>query len=216
VTDKAFARNLTGLAPLDHVLGGGLVVGSVVFLAAPVSTGKTSLTLQMLAGLGSRCLFVTNEETREQVLATAERLGASSKKLCVLAARDLDTIFTQAREMRAQLIAVDSIHRMERKAVNGRPGSPTQLKECTAQLVQHAKTTDTTIWLIGHMTSKGEIAGPKTMQHDVDVVLTIETGKKLEGKERTLRCADKNRFGPAGAVGRFELTDKGFVPLIDG
>jgi DNA repair protein RadA/Sms len=97
--------------------------------------------------------------------------------------------------------------------VNGRAGSTTQLKECTARLVQYAKTTGTALWLIGHVTSDGEIAGPKTIEHDVDVVLEMDRGPKFEGNERILNCSSKNRFGPTNVVGRFELTAKGFVSV---
>lgn len=213
IEETTFVRDSTGLAPLDHVLGGGLVAASVVLLASPPGVGKTSLTLQMLHGLGKRCLYVTGEETKEQVAATARRVGALSNRLYVFAERNLDEIFMHARSMRAQTIAIDSIQKMICEDVNGRAGSTTQLKECTARLVQYAKETGTALWLIGHVTGEGDIAGPKTVEHDVDVVLELDRGPKFEGNERILHCASKNRFGPTNVLGHFQLTAQGFVPV---
>jgi DNA repair protein RadA/Sms len=167
----------------------------------------------MLAGLRHRCLYVTGEETKQQIAATARRIGAVSNRLYVLAERDLSLIFAHARAMRAQTIAIDSIQKMICEDVGGRAGSPAQLKECTARLVDYAKTTDTAVWLIGHVTGDGDIAGPKTIEHDVDVVLELSQGAAFEGRERVLRCPSKNRFGPTNVVGRFQLTEKGFVPV---
>lgn len=99
--------------------------------------------------------------------------------------------------------------------VGSRPGSPAQLKECTARLVQYAKTSGTSLWLIGHVTNEDNIAGPRTISHDVDVVLELERGEGMGDNERILRCLDKNRFGPTNVVGRFELTAKGFIS-VDG
>lgn len=212
-TETSFVRDSTGLTPLDHVLGGGLVAASVILLASPPGIGKTSLTLQMLAGLGHRCLYVTGEETREQIAGTAQRIGALTPRLYVLCENDLATIFAHARAMRAQTIAIDSIQKMVCDDVNGRAGSTGQLKECTARLVHYAKNNETALWLIGHVTSDGDVAGPKTIEHDVDVVLELSPGPKFEGNERILRCPGKNRFGPTNVVGHFELTAKGFVAV---
>ena len=213
IAETSFVRDSTGLPPLDHVLGGGLVAASVVLLASPPGIGKSSLTLQMLAGLGHRCLYVTGEETREQIAGTARRIGALTPRLFVLCERDLARIFAHAQAMRAQTIAIDSIQKMICHDVNGRAGSPGQLKECTARLVTYAKNHDTVLWLIGHVTGDGDVAGPKTIEHDVDIVLELSQGAKFEGNERILRCPSKNRFGPTNAAGHFELTAKGFVSV---
>jgi DNA repair protein RadA/Sms len=213
IAEETFVRDSTGLAPLDHVLGGGLVAASVVLLASCPGVGKSSITLQMLVGLRHRCLYVTGEETKQQIAATARRIGAVSNRLYVLAERSLSQIFAHARSMRAQTIAIDSIQKMVCEDVGGRAGSPGQIKECTARLVDYAKTTDTAVWLIGHVTGDGDIAGPKTIEHDVDVVLELDQGPKFEGNERILRCPSKNRFGPTNVVGHFQLTARGFVPV---
>ena len=176
-------------------------------------THNTTLTLQMLDGLQKRGLYVTGEETEGQVAGTARRIGASSNRIYLYAECDLENIFKHARAIRAQAIAIDSIQKMICHDVNGRAGSTTQLKECTARLVKYAKQTGTALWLIGHVTGDGEIAGPMTIEHDVDVVLELDRGPKFEGNERILKCASKNRFGPTSVVGRFELSPKGFVNL---
>lgn len=213
ISETAAKCDSTGIPALDHVLGGGLFVGSVVLLASPRGIGKSSLTLQMLDGLGHRCLYVTGEETRAQIAKTARRIGAASTKIYPLVERDLDKIFAKARRIRAQTIAIDSIQKMMCKDVNGRPGSPGQLKECTARLVDYAKNNDVALWIIGHVNSDDKVAGPTTIEHDVDVILELSQGPKYEGNERILRCADKNRYGPANHVGYFEMTADGLVPI---
>jgi len=205
-------RVSTGLAALDHVLGGGLVTASVVLLAGPAGIGKSSLSLQMLAGLGPRCLYASGEETREYLEGMARRLGALTPRLSVHSERNLAMIFTHAREIRTQMIVVDSIQTVICEDVNARRGSPAQIKECVSRLGHYAKTNDTTIWIIGHVTNDGDIAGPKAIVHDVDAVLKLSSGAKFEGLERIL-CCRKNRFGPTSAVGYFELTAKGFVSI---
>lgn len=215
VAETSFVRDSTGLPALDHVLGGGLVVASVVLLASPPGIGKSSLSLQMLNGLGHRCLYVTAEETREQIAGTARRIGAASSKIYVLVERDLARIFAHARSIRAQTVVIDSIQKMICEDLDSRAGTPAQLKECTSRFVQYAKATATAHWLIGHVTSDGAIAGPRTIEHDVDVVIELEQGTKFEGNERILRVAGKNRFGAANVTGHLELTAKGFV-CVDG
>jgi DNA repair protein RadA/Sms len=211
--ETTFVRVSTGLPGLDHVLGGGLVEASVVLLASPPGIGKTTLTLQMLHGLQQRGLYVTGEETEGQVAATARRIGAVSNRVYLYAERDLDNIFMHARAMRAQVIAVDSIQKMLCPGVSSRAGSTSQLKECTALLVQYAKSTGTVLWLIGHVTGDGDVAGPMTIEHDVDVVIELERGPKFEGNERILKCPGKNRFGATSVEAHFELTPKGFTTL---
>jgi DNA repair protein RadA/Sms len=207
-----FMRARTGMAPLDHVLGGGLVAASVALLAGPPGIGRSTVSLQMLAGLEHRCLYASGEETREHLEGMARRIGALTPRLSVLSERNLATIFLHAREIRAQTVVVDTIQTMLCEDVNGRHGSPTQVKACVSRLVTYAKTNDTTIWIIGHVTGNGDVANPKTVEHDVDVVLKLSRGAKFEGNERILRCPNKNRFGPTNTIGHFELTAKGFVP----
>jgi DNA repair protein RadA/Sms len=210
-----FTRTATGLPALDYVLGGGLVAGAIVLLAAPLDIGASSLALQMLAGLQHRCLYVTGKETREQVVATARRVEALTNRIYVLNERDPSRIFDQAHSMHLQTIVIDTIQDMDCDDVKGRPGFPAQVRKCTEQFVHFAKTTGTALWLIGHVTSDGTIAGPRTLEHDVDVVLKLEQGTRFEGNERILRCLGKNRFGANNVVGYFELTAKGLVSAED-
>lgn len=213
IEEASFIRDSTGLSPLDQVLGGGLVKASVVLLAAPPGSGKTSLTLRMLVNLGHRCLYATGEETREQVAATARRIEAVSSQLYVVAATNLSQILAHAYALRAQTVAIDSIQKMECDDVAGRAGTPTQVKACTQSLVKYAKQHATAIWIIGQVTGDGDIAGPKALEHEVDAVLELTQGAELQGHERILRCPSKNRFGATNVVGRFEQTSKGLVPI---
>ena len=169
------------------------------------------MTLQMLDGLGCRCLYVTGEETREHVSARASRIGAMSDRIYVLTERRLEEILEQARSMRAQALAIDTIQVLSCEHVRGRPGLPAQLRACTARLIDYAKTTGTTLWLVGHLTQRGDIAGPRTIVHGVDTVLRLDQ----EDDERILHChcPSKNRFGPTNIAGHLKLTAKGFVEV---
>ena len=214
-SEQLFARSSTGLPSLDDVLGGGLVSGSVVLFAGPVGSGRTSLTLQMLKGLGHRCLYATSEDTREQAAANAQRIKAGSDQISQLAERDVAKILAYAQKVRAQTIANDTIQRIFCADIEGKAGSAKQLVECVNRLVDYAKANDTAIWLVGHVTSDGTIAGPTAIEHSVDVVLTIERGACFEGRERIVSCTGKNRFGPSNLARCFELTAEGFVPVDD-
>ncbi len=212
-------RVSTRLRTLDRVLGGGLVEGSTLLLAGRPGTGKTTLTLQMLDGLGVRCLYTTGEETREHVEAKARRVGAMSDWIRVLAEQRLEKILQQAQSMRAQALAIDTIQMLHCEHVKGRPGLPAQLRGCTARLIDYARTTGTTLWLVGHLTERGDIAGPRTIVHDVDVVLRLDQ----EDDQRIWLRPDKNRFGStsvtladhrwAHLVGQLQLTSGGFVEV---
>lgn len=206
-------RYSTGLAPLDHALGGGLVEASVVLLAAAPGTGKTSLTLQALAGLGHSCLYASGEDTREHIVETARRIGAASAQVYVLAERQLEKILAQARETRAKTIAIDTIQKITCEDASGQAGSPGQIKKSVERLVTLAKESGTSVWLVGHVTSGGAVAGPARVEHAVDAVLELKQGRKFDGRERLLRCPRKNRYGDINRVGCFELTKAGFVPV---
>jgi DNA repair protein RadA/Sms len=203
------SRISTGFPELDHVLGGGLVKGSTALLAGWPGTGRTTLTLQMLNGLGCRCLYVTGEETREQVVTTAQRISAMSNRIHVFVERRLEEILAQAQAMHAQALAIDTIQMLSCGHVRGRPGLPAQLRACMARLIDYARTTGTTLWLVGHLTACGDIAGPRTIVHDVDIVLRLDQ----EDDRRILSCPGKNRFGPTNLVGRFRLTSSGFIEV---
>lgn len=156
--------------------------------------------------LGARCLYVTGEKTRERVVASARRIGALSNRIYVCATRSLEEILDQAQALHAQAVAIATIQTLSCGHVRGRPGLPAQLRACTARLIDYARMTGTTLWLVGHLTARGDIAGPRTIEHAVDVLLRLDQ----EDDEWILSCPDKNRFGPTNLVGRLKLTARGF------
>lgn len=204
-------RVSTRLRALDRVLGGGLVEGSVTLLVGQPGAGKSTLTLQALDGLGRPFLYVTSEETREHVEERARRVGAMSDRICVLSTGCLEEILDQAQAMRAWSLAIDTIWMLRCEHVSGRPGFPAQLRGCASRLIDYARTTGTTLWLVGYLTGRGDIAGPKTIVHEADVVLRLDQ----EGDDRILGCPDKNRFGLTGVTGRLKLTTEGFIELSE-
>jgi DNA repair protein RadA/Sms len=215
VVHVAHDRDATDLAPLDAVLGGGIVPGSAIVIGGEPGCGKSSLVMQAVAGLRLRCLYATGEETIEQAAGNARRINAASSKIFIVAETDLAVVLAHARSIRAQVVVIDSIQTLVCADLGGDAGAPGQVRGCTSRLVRFAKTTDTSVILIGHVTNDGGLAGPKTLKHLVDVVLELESGAALDGNERILRCVGKNRFGPSNVVGRFAQTSMGLVP-IDG
>ena len=213
VAEDELPRDSTGLAPLDAVLGGGLVPGSVISLSGPAGCGKSTLTMQMLAGLNLRALLATGEETIAQASARARRIGAAPKKVLIVAETDLKSVIMHAQKTRAQVLMVDSIQTLICSDVKSAAGSPAQVRECTSRLVKFAKTTETSVIMTVHMTNDDRMAGPSTLRHLVDIVLELELGARFEGNERQLKCIGKNRCGPSNVVGYFELTVEGLVPV---
>ncbi len=203
----------TGLSLLDRMLGGGLVEGSITLLAGRPGTGKTTLTIQVLDGLRQRCLYVTGEETREHVEARARRVGALSDRIHVLAEPCLEEILKQARSLRAQALAIDTIQMLRSSHVRDRPGLLAQLRGCSARLIDYAWTTGTTLWFVGHLTACGYHRGPPTIEHSADVVLRLD-----QEDDKWILRSSKNRFPvpklPArktGVEARLKLTANGFV-----
>jgi DNA repair protein RadA/Sms len=213
VPETSYQRDPTELSPLDAVLGGGLVPGSVVLIGGEPGCGKSSLVMQAASGLRLRCLYATGEETIEQAAGNARRINAATSKVYIVAEIDIDTVLAHARSIRAQVVVIDSIQTLACADLGSGAGSPGQMRECAGRLVRFAKTTGTSVLLIGHVTNDGSLAGPKTLKHLVDVVLDLEAGAGCDGNERVLRCAGKNRFGPSNVVGKFELTARGLVPF---
>lgn len=213
VPETTFVREKTGMAAVDDVLGGGLVLGSVVVLGAEPGAGKSSMVMQAIDGLRMRCLYASGEESIAQAAERARRIGADSPRVFIVAETDLAMILEHARNVRAEVVVVDSIQTMTCSDLGGSAGSPGQVRECTNRLMQFAKATDTSVWLIGHVTNDGALAGPKTLKHLVDVVLELEVGSRRKGAERIVRCGGKNRFGATNVVGYLEITAEGLVPL---
>lgn len=208
-------RSLTGVAELDRVLGGGLVPGAVILLAGEPGVGKSTLLLEVAArwaGAGRRTLYVTGEESAAQVRLRAGRTGALADDLFLAAESDLSTILGHVDEVAPSLMVLDSIQTVSTAEAEGAAGGVTQVRETTGALVRVAKRSGMAVVIVGHVTKEGTIAGPRTMEHLVDVVLNFE-GDRHSGF-RMVR-ATKNRFGPADEVGCFEMTEAGIVEVAD-
>ena len=211
--DSARAR-ATGVAELDRVLGGGLVPGAVVLLAGEPGVGKSTLLLEVAsqAARSGRVLYVTGEESAGQVRLRAERTGAVHDELYLAAESDLGAIVGHIDELRPELLIVDSVQTMSTGDADGAPGGVTQTRAVTVALTALAKERGLPVLLVGHVTKDGGIAGPRVLEHVVDVVLAFEGDK-----HSTLRMVRgvKNRFGPADEVGCFEMRDAGIVGMPD-
>ena len=201
-------RLATGLGELDRVLGGGLVPGSVVLLGGDPGVGKSTLLLQALAHLGREApvLYVTGEESLRQVALRAQRLGLGEAPLRLLAETQVEAILEHAAREAPRVMVVDSMQTVHTEALGSAPGSVGQVRESAARLVRHAKATGTALFLVGHVTKEGTLAGPRVLEHMVDTVLYFEgdTGSRF----RVVRAV-KNRFGAVNELGVFAMTDAG-------
>lgn len=205
----------TGLDELDRVLGGGLVPGAVVLLAGEPGVGKSTLLLEVAqrwAENRSTALYVSAEESAAQIRGRANRTGALSERLYVAAESDLGELLGQVDALSPGLLVVDSVQTISATGVDGITGGVTQVREVTSALVRVAKARGMAVLIIGHVTKEGAIAGPRTLEHLVDVVLSFE-GDKHSGF-RMVR-ASKNRFGPSDEVGCFEMVESGIVEVAD-
>lgn len=220
---ETLRRLPSGIGELDRVLGGaegarGLVPGSVVLIGGEPGIGKSTLLLQAAgayAARGQRVLYVTSEESAQQVAARAQRLGAGKggERLFVLADTNLARIVEQARKLGPQLLIVDSIQMVYKPDVPASPGSVTQLRRCCADLVTIAKTSGIGVILVGHVTKDGQLAGPRLLEHLVDAVLSFEGDR--HHAHRIVRAV-KNRFGTTLELGLFEMTGAGLTESPDG
>jgi len=204
----------TGLAELDRVLGGGLVSGSVSLLGGDPGIGKSTLLLQVAARLAGRApvLYASGEESATQVSLRAQRLGLDAAQLQVAAEADLEAIIAAARDLNAQLLVVDSIQTVFLNEVTSSAGGVAQLRECAAALVRFAKSTDTAVLIIGHVTREGTIAGPKVLEHLVDTVLYFESDA---GSRYRIVRATKNRFGAVNELAFFAMTETGLREIAN-
>jgi DNA repair protein RadA/Sms len=201
-------RAETGHHELDRVLGGGIVPGSVVLLGGDPGIGKSTLLLQVAAHLAQSrpVLYASGEESVAQVALRARRLGLPTGHLAVVADSDLDAIAHLATERKAALLVIDSIQTVQSAAVSASAGAVTQLRECTAALVRFAKGTGTSVFIVGHVTKEGTIAGPRVLEHLVDTVLYFESDA---GSRYRIVRATKNRFGAVNELGFFAMTQNG-------
>ncbi len=201
-------RVSTGILEFDRVLGGGLVTGSVVLIGGAPGIGKSTLLLQAAGGqpAASKVLYVTGEESLQQIAMRARRLQVDTEKLSVLAETCVEHLLQALKQEKPTCVVVDSVQTMYSEEVGSAPGSVSQLRESASQLVRFAKTTGTIILLVGHVTKEGNIAGPRVLEHMVDAVLYFES--ESDSRYRILR-AIKNRFGAANELGIFAMTDTG-------
>ncbi|MTA63733.1 MAG: DNA repair protein RadA, partial [Actinobacteria bacterium] len=191
----------TGIPEVDRVLGGGLVPGSVTLVGGEPGVGKSTLVLQLMgarAAAGATVLYITGEESADQVRLRADRLGALQDNLLLAAETSLPNVIHHITEVRPEICVVDSIQTLHDPAFTSAPGSVTQVRECAHRLVQTAKTTNTTVLLVGHVTKDGQLAGPRVLEHVVDTVLSFEGDR--HHALRLLR-AQKHRFGSTEELG---------------
>ncbi len=210
---KKADRTPLPLGELNRVLGGGLVAGSISLIGGEPGIGKSTLLLQaaeMIAGLRGNAVYVSAEETEQQIKLRAQRLGISGDNLYLLSETDLEIILAELDNLSPGFVVIDSIQTVGLADVSGTPGNVTQVRECTIRLMQWAKSKEVPVFIVGHITKSGDIAGPRALEHIVDAVLYFE-GTPFSSY-RLLRCV-KNRFGSTNEVGVFEMKEKGLVQV---
>ncbi|MBT3318245.1 MAG: DNA repair protein RadA [Clostridia bacterium] len=208
VSQQASARWSTGFGELDRVLGGGVVEGSVVLAGGEPGIGKSTLFLQVASALvkaGKKVLYISGEESLRQIRMRAKRLS-SSGEIMLLAETEISNCIAAMNEHAPDFVVVDSIQTMYSEDINPAPGSVSQIKQCASILTMQAKTSGAAVFIIGHVTKEGAIAGPRILEHMVDTVLYFE-GER-QGTFRILR-AEKNRFGSTNEIGVFDMRDSG-------
>lgn len=215
VTAADTDRIKTDICELDRVLGGGIVEGSLVLVGGDPGIGKSTLLLQMcynLAKNGNSVLYISGEESLGQIKLRAQRVGEASDNLMVLCETSLDTIENVLENVKPQIVVIDSIQTMYREEVGAAPGSVSQVRETTAVLMQLAKGLNISIFIVGHVTKEGVVAGPRMLEHMVDTVLYFEGDKNAA--YRILRSV-KNRFGSTNEIGVFEMRQEGLAEVAN-
>lgn len=202
----------TGDAELDRVLGGGLVPGSLTLLGGEPGIGKSTLLLQLSLRLQYKVLYVSGEESQQQIKLRAQRIDPDPANCYILTETKTQHIFQHIEALDPQVVIIDSIQTLQTDYVESSPGSVSQIRECTAELIKFAKETNTPVILIGHITKEGSIAGPKVLEHMVDTVLQFEGDRNHV--YRILR-AHKNRFGSTHELGIYEMQGSGLREVLD-
>jgi DNA repair protein RadA/Sms len=229
VRSQKMGRISTGFGEFDRVLGGGVVSGSIVLISGDPGIGKSTLLLQAAIKVaeaakvskgskvtndadGSSVLYVSGEESAQQVKIRADRIGKIPDALYILPETDVETVVAASEKLKPRLMIIDSVQTLTSSKLSGSAGSVGQLRECSQILQRHAKSTNTSIFIVGHVTKEGSIAGPKVLEHLVDAVLNLE-GDEMHAF-RILR-SNKNRFGSTFEVGVFEMQDAGLVEVAN-
>ena len=212
---QTYSRLRTGLNEIDRVTGGGLVPGSVLLVGGDPGIGKSTLLLQVCAGLASSeekysCYYISGEEAIDQVRLRASRLGLADTPVNLASATDVRNIITTLEKTEAKVVIIDSIQTMYLDEVESTPGSVAQVRACAYELIKLAKRKGFVLFLVGHVTKQGEIAGPRVLEHMVDTVLYFE-GER--GHHFRILRAVKNRYGATDEIGVFEMQDKGLVEV---
>ena len=209
---KIEERISSGIAELDRVLGGGIVAGSVILVGGDPGIGKSTLMLQAANSFAGKVLYVSGEESARQIRMRAERLGALSSTLELLTETNIFAIEKAAEETKPKLMIIDSIQTMYRDDIPAAPGSVSQVRECAAYLTRLAKTSHLPVFIVGHVTKEGNLAGPRILEHIVDTVLYFEGEQHKQF--RILRGV-KNRFGSISEVGIFEMKENGLMTVTN-
>lgn len=213
VSTQEETRTKTNIEELDRVLGGGIVRGSVILIGGDPGIGKSTLMLQIAGKLNNKkFLYVSGEESALQIKMRAERLNYSPENFYILAETSMDIIQSVMLNENPDFVVIDSIQTVYRPEIESSPGTIVQLRECTSMLIHLAKTTNIPVFIVGHITKEGAIAGPKILEHMVDVVLQFE-GERTH-LYRILRGI-KNRFGSTNEIGIFEMSDKGLQEVLN-
>ena len=213
IPEESAPRVTTGIGELDRVLGGGIVEGSLILVGGDPGIGKSTLLLQVseqIAHQGKRVLYISGEESARQIRLRAKRLGVSSENLLILSENAMDNAERRWQEVQPDAMIVDSIQTMYRPDMSSAPGSVSQVRECASMLMRMAKTTGCSVFLVGHVTKEGSIAGPRVLEHMVDAVLYFEGDRQHE--YRILRAV-KNRFGSVNELGIFEMREDGMAAV---
>jgi len=208
-------RTHTHIEEFDRILGGGIVAGSAVLIGGTPGIGKSTLLLQICQKVSEQnclSLYVTGEESTAQIKLRADRLGVTSNNIFLVAENNLNVILEHIKKIKPKLVIVDSVQAVFKPELESSPGTVSQVRQCANELVQISKKTDSSIFLVGHVTKEGMIAGPKVLEHLVDTVLYFEGEKFMSF--RILRAV-KNRFGPTNEIGIFEMCQNGLREVKD-
>jgi len=213
ITGEYGHRTSTGIKELDRVLGGGVVAGSVVLIGGDPGIGKSTLLLQALSGLSKeygKVFYVSGEESPEQIKIRSERLSINSEGIILFSETSLEAIVSTASKLSPKAMVVDSIQTVYTEELVSAPGSVSQVRDCAAKLMLFAKRSDITVFLVGHVTKEGAIAGPRVLEHIVDTVLYFEGDR---GHSYRMLRTVKNRFGSTNEIGIFEMSDSGLIEV---